>query len=60
MADSDTARSRLFTVRIWTEAVEGDGEHRGTVRDVASGAYRNFQRWSDLASFLAEQLQEDR
>jgi hypothetical protein len=60
MADTDKAHSRLFTVRTWTEAVEGDTEHRGTVRDVASGAYRNFRRWSDLTSFLAEQLHEDR
>jgi hypothetical protein len=47
---------RLFTVRIWSEDVDGVAEHRGQVRDVASGAFASFREWSHLTSFLAEQL----
>ncbi len=61
MAHDDVSqrRSRLFTVRIWTEAV-GDGlEHRGSVRDVESGAFRTFRDWSDLTTFLATRIEEE-
>lgn len=57
--DAVPRRSRLFTVRIWTEAVEKGTEHRGSVRDVVSGAHRSFRQWPDLTSFLADQLEED-
>lgn len=62
MTDEDPGqrRSRLFTLRIWTETVGQGTEHRGSVRDVATGAHRSFRRWSDLASFLVEQVEEDR
>jgi hypothetical protein len=50
-----TDRSQLFTVRIRAEGTEW----RGSVRDVASGAFRNFREWSDLTSFLAAQVEEE-
>lgn len=52
--------TRLFTVRVWSEAVEEGTEPRGSVRDVESGAFRSFRRWSDLTSFLAAQLEDGR
>ncbi len=57
--DVPQRRSRLFTVRIWSEAVGNGLEHRGSVRDVASGAFRNFREWSDLTSFLADRMEEE-
>jgi hypothetical protein len=51
--------SRLFAVRLWTEEVEGGFEHRGTVRDVTSGAYRGFRDWADLISFLIARMDDD-
>lgn len=56
--DEDQRESRLFTVRIWSELVDGADEHRGQVRDVDSGAFTAFRDWSRLTSFLAEQLDE--
>lgn len=47
---------RLFTVRLWSEGTGDHVEHRGEVREVATGAYRGFSRWDDLTSFLTEQL----
>jgi hypothetical protein len=52
-------RSRLFTVRLWKEQVAGGWEYRGSVRDVVSGAFRNFRDWSDLAAFMIVRLEED-
>ncbi len=52
-------RSQLFTVRLWKEKVDGGWEYRGSVRDVVSGAFRNFRDWSDLAAFVTEQVEED-
>lgn len=51
---------RLFTVRIWSEDVDGVAEHRGQVRDVASGAFASFRDWLHLTSFLDEQLDHHR
>jgi hypothetical protein len=58
--DDDAAGSRLFTVRIWSERVDDASERRGHVRDVTSGAFRAFQDWAGLTSFLAEQLDQRR
>jgi hypothetical protein len=60
MAETDKAlnRARLFTVRIWTEPSALDSERRGRVRDVVTGAFRNFRDWPELTAFLAEQLAE--
>ena len=55
----DDRGPRLFTVRIWSERVGGGVEHRGSVRAVKTGAFRNFREWSDLTSFLAQNLGED-
>lgn len=54
------ARSRLFTVRLWKERVDGGWEYCGSVRDVVSGAFRNFRDWPDLAAFMIEQAEEDK
>jgi hypothetical protein len=51
--------SRLFAVRVWTEAVDGGGEYRGCVRDVITGAFRGFREWSDLVAFLIGRMEED-
>jgi hypothetical protein len=53
------ARSQLFTVRLWKGEVAGGWEYRGSVRDVVSGAFRNFRDWPDLAAFMIERLEED-
>ena len=60
MEDDGTAgtQARVFTLRMWTEPVTDGTERRGCVRDVASGAFRNFRDWSALTSFLTEQLDE--
>ena len=62
MAHDDAAppRSRLFTVRIWEEPTGSGIEHRGRVRDVASGAHRGFRQWSELTAFIADEFDEDR
>jgi hypothetical protein len=53
------ARSLLFAVRLWREDVAGGPEYRGSVRDVVSGAFRNFRDWSDLAAFMVARVEED-
>lgn len=61
MAATDhTRRARLFTLRLWTEPGLGGIEHRGSVRDVATGAHRSFRDWSALTAFLIEQVAESR
>ncbi len=52
-------RSHLFAVRLWKEDVSGGSEYRGSVRDVVSGAFRNFRDWPDLVAFMIEQMEED-
>jgi hypothetical protein len=52
------ARSHLFAVRLWREEAAVGPEYRGSVRDVASGAYRNFRDWSDLAAFMVVRIEE--
>jgi hypothetical protein len=47
---------RLFTLRIWSEEVEGGVEQRGMVRDAASGAFRVFRSLADVPAFLADLL----
>jgi hypothetical protein len=58
--DAGQRPPRLFTLRIWTETGGQGTEHRGRVRDVATGAHRSFRQWSDLTSFLIEQVREGR
>jgi hypothetical protein len=53
------ARSLLFTVRLWKQEVAGGSEYRGSVREVISGANRNFRDWSELASFMMAQVEGD-
>jgi hypothetical protein len=52
------SRSQLFTIQMWAEVVGDQVEHRGRVRHVVSGAFRNFREWSDLTSFLSERMEE--
>jgi hypothetical protein len=51
--------SQLFAVRLWKEAVAGGTEHRGSVRNVTSGAHRSFRDWSDLVGFLVAQMDDE-
>ncbi len=51
--------SHLFAVRLWKEDVAGGSEYRGSVRDVVSGAFRNFRDWPELAAFMIERMEED-
>ena len=51
--------SYLFTVRLWKQPGAGGSEYRGSVREVISGANRNFREWSELASFMMAQLEGD-
>ncbi len=51
--------SYLFTVRLWKQPVAGGSEYRGSVREVLSGANRNFREWSELVSFMMVQMEED-
>jgi hypothetical protein len=48
----------LFLVRLWRAEVAGGAEYRGSVRDVTSGAWRNFRDWSDAQAFVMEQVEE--
>jgi hypothetical protein len=52
-------RSSLFTVRLWKQPVAGGSEYRGSVREVLSGANRNFREWPELVSFMMAQMEED-
>jgi hypothetical protein len=51
-------RAHLFTVRLWKEEVDGGSEYRGSVRDVACGAFRAFRRWPDLTEFMVARIEE--
>jgi hypothetical protein len=53
------ASSQLFTVRLWLEGVADGTEYRGQVRNVANGAFRGFRAWSDLATFMVAQMEDD-
>ena len=56
---SVTSQARLFAVRLWTEVGTDGWEHRGSAKDVVTGAYRGFKDWSDLTEFMTGQLEED-
>lgn len=52
---------QLFTVRLWSEPLDGDlAEWRGQVRHVSSGETRYFREWSTLVAFLERTLSESR
>lgn len=36
-----------------------ESEYRGSVREVITGANRNFRDWSELASFMVAHMEED-
>jgi len=38
--------------------VAGGAEYRGSVRDISSGAWRNFRDWSDVSAFMLTQVEE--
>jgi hypothetical protein len=52
-------RSYLFAVRLWQEEVAGGSECRGSVREVTSGAFRNFRDWSELTAFMLGRVDEN-
>ena len=52
-------RSHLFAIRLWKHEAASGSEYRGSVREVISGAFRNFRDWSELASFMMAQMEED-
>lgn len=59
--DEATARSpsQLFTVRIWSEvSAQGAVSWRGKVQQVPNGAWRYFQEWQALTTFLQTQVAE--
>ena len=48
--------SQLFTVRIWSAvSAQGVVSWRGKVQAVPGGAWRYFQEWEALTSFLQTQ-----
>ena len=50
--------SQLFTVRIWPEStVQGVITWRGKVQAVPNGAWRYFQDWQVLGTFLQSQVE---
>jgi hypothetical protein len=51
--------SHLFAVRLWKEDMAAGTEFRGTVRDVVTGAFRNFRDWSDLTTFMVARMEEN-
>lgn len=51
--------SQLFTVRIWPEVSDqGVVTWRGKVQSVPNGAWRYFQEWNALTTFLQAQVEE--
>jgi hypothetical protein len=52
-------RSRLFTVRLWTEEGDVGSSNRGCVRDVMSGAFRHFRDWSELSAFMVARMEDE-
>jgi hypothetical protein len=53
------ARSHLFAVRLWKHEAPGATAYRGSVREVLSGAFRNFRDWSELAAFMTSTMEGD-
>jgi hypothetical protein len=53
-----TPAARVFAVRLWKEELGGGSEYRGKVRDVTTGAFRNFRDWSDLVAFMVARIEE--
>lgn len=43
---------------MWKEELTGGPEYRGTVRDVATGAFRGFRDWSDLVAFVVARIEK--
>lgn len=56
---SQSARSHLFTIRVWQEEVKNDQiEWRGKVQLVTSGEVRYFREWETLVPLLLTMLSE--
>jgi len=51
--------ARVFAVRLWKEELAGRSEYRGSVRDVATDAFRGFRDWSDLVAFMVARVEHD-
>jgi len=50
--------ARLFAVRLWREELSSGSEYRGSVRDVATDAFRSFRDWSDLVAFMVARVEQ--
>lgn len=59
MLDENPLHSRLFTLRIWQEAVGDTPEWRGKVQHVGSGETRHFRNWEALTMFLFTKMRND-
>jgi hypothetical protein len=56
---ADRAHARVFVVRVWKSDAPEQPEYRGTVRDVAGGAWRSFRDWSDAATFMMARFEDE-
>lgn len=56
MLDEQPLHSRLFTLRLWQEAVGDTLEWRGKVQQVDSGETQHFRNWDALTEFLVAQM----
>jgi hypothetical protein len=55
--NSEIPAARLFAVRLWKEELGGASQYRGSVRDVATDAYRGFRDWSALVVFMVASIE---
>jgi hypothetical protein len=53
------ARQHAFVVRLWKEPLGGGSEYRGSVRDLATDAFRSFRDWSDLVAFMVARVEQE-
>lgn len=53
------SQQRLFAVQLWKEPLDGGSEYRGTVRELATDAFRSFRDWSDLVAFMVARLEQE-
>ena len=57
MSNQPELNAQLFTVRLWPEKTGGlSVEWRGEVKHVTSGRTRYFREWSNLVTFLTQEI----
>jgi hypothetical protein len=58
-SDHGSKRSQLFTLRVWSEEVDGgDIEWRGKVQRTVSRETLYFREWEALLSFLRAPVEQ--